>query len=317
MQVFEALSDVPDEFGPSAVTIGKFDGVHAGHRAVIKELRMLAAERGLVPSLVTFDRHPLAVLDPQRCPASLLSREQKLERLEQAGVGAVLVLPFTIDLSRQSPEEFVQRVLVSALKAQLVLVGNDFRYGFRGGGTVETLREAGREFGFEVRLIDEVRAGMGRRASSSWAREAIEAGQVREAAAVLGYLPAVRSIVVPGERRGRELGYPTANLRPNPEGLIPADGIYAGWLTVDGTTYPAAISVGNNPTFEGVPERQVEAYVLDEDIDLYGRTVEVAFAEHIRGMVKFDSIDDLVDQLADDVAKTRELLGVERPARRE
>jgi riboflavin kinase/FMN adenylyltransferase len=141
-------------------------------------------------------------------------------------------------------------------------------------------------------------------------REALVAGNVREATEVLGYPPTVRSVVVPGERRGRELGFPTANLMPAPEGMIPADGVYAGWLTVDDVTYPAAISVGNNPTFEGVPARQVEAYVLDQDFDLYGKTVAVSFAEHLRGMEKYDSIDALVAQLGDDVSRTRAVLGV-------
>lgn len=310
MLVFDSLAEVPAGFGPSAVTIGKFDGVHSGHRTVIAELRRIAAERGLVPTLITFDRHPLALLDPAHCPENLLSPQQKIEKLSEAGVGATLMLPFDRSFSELSPEDFVATVLVGALNAKVVLVGSDFRYGSRGSGTVATLEAAGARFGFDVHLVGEVVAGAGRRASSSWVREALARGDVREAAEVLGYLPTVRSIVVPGERRGRELGFPTANLKPGPEGLIPADGVYAGWLKVDGTTYPAAISVGNNPTFEGVPARQVEAYVLDEDIDLYGKTVEVAFAEHLRGMVKFDSIDELIAQLGNDVAQTRVVLGV-------
>lgn len=310
MQVFSSLAEVPRDFGPSAVTIGKFDGVHTGHRAVIDELRMLAAERGLTPTVITFDRNPLAILDPERCPEYLLSPRQKLEKLSEAGVGATLVIPFDKAFSQSPPEEFVSRVLVDALHARLVLVGRDYRYGVRGSGNVETLKESGAREGFEVRLVDEVRAGQGRRASSSWVREALAAGNVREATEVLGYPPTVRSVVVPGERRGRELGFPTANLKPGPEGMIPADGVYAGWLTVDGKTFPAAISVGNNPTFDGVPARQVEAYVLDQDFDLYGKTVSVAFAEHLRGMEKFDSIDGLVAQLGDDVSRTRAALGV-------
>ena len=310
MEVFFSLDEVPAGFGPSAVTVGKFDGVHTGHRAVIEELRMLAAERNLTPTIITFDRHPLAVLDPDKCPESLLSLQQKLEKLDEAQVAATLVIPFDRQFSMRSPESFVTDVLVDALNAKLVLVGGDFRYGSRGMGNVESLQESGARHDFEVRLVDDVRRGTGRRASSSWVREALAAGRVSEAAEVLGYAPAVRSVVVPGERRGRELGFPTANLAPGPEGLIPADGIYAGWLTVDGTSYPAAISVGNNPTFVGVPARQVEAHVLDQDFDLYGKTVEVAFVEQLRGMVKYDSVDALVAQLGDDVSKTRDILGV-------
>lgn len=312
MQIFNSLSEVPAEFGPSVVTIGKFDGVHSGHRAVISQLRKLADARGLTPTVVTFDRNPLALLDPARCPENLLSTQQKCERLAEAGAGAVLIIPFDREFSQQDSAAFVKTVLVDALHAQLVLVGSDFRYGARGTGTVATLTAEGSDLGFDVRQVADVRSGDGRRASSSWIREALAAGSVAEAAAMLGYLPTVRSVVVPGERRGRELGFPTANLRANPEGLIPADGVYAGWLSVDGATYPAAISVGNNPTFDGVPERQVEAHLLDQDIDLYGKTVEVAFAAHLRGMVKFDSVDALVDTLRDDVARTRTVLGVGR-----
>jgi len=259
---------------------------------------------------VTFDRHPLAHLDPARAPEALISTEQKLERLEGAGVQATLIVAFDESFAAQTPEEFVENILVGALGARLVFVGSDFRYGHRGVGTVETLQHAGRVHGFEVRLVDDVRAAEGRRASSTWIREALAAGNVREATEVLGMQPTVRSVVVPGEKRGRELGFPTANLRPRPEGFIPADGVYAGWLTVDGTTYPAAISIGNNPTFEGVPERQVEAYVLDQDIDLYGRTVEVTFTERLRGMVKYTTVEALIDQLRDDVADTRRVLGL-------
>ena len=310
MQVFAAVADVPPGFGPSAVTVGKFDGVHTGHRAVIDALRALGEARGLTPTVITFDRHPAEVLNPAHAPEYLLSPQQKLEKLQNAGVAATLVIPFDRKFSQSPPEDFVTRVLVEALDARLVLVGSDFRYGARGSGTVETLTASGAVHGFEVHLVDDVLTGEGRRASSSWVREALAAGNVREASEVLGYLPSVRSVVVPGERRGRELGYPTANLKPGPEGMIPADGVYAGWLTVDDRTYPAAISVGNNPTFEGVPARQVEAYVLDQDFDLYGKTVTVSFADHLRGMVKFDSVDALVDQLGDDVRRTRAALDV-------
>jgi riboflavin kinase/FMN adenylyltransferase len=309
MHLYTSLDQVPEGFGPSAVTIGKFDGVHSGHRAVIGELISLAQSQELVPTVVTFDRHPLALLRPESCPESLISNEQKIERLADAGVQATLILTFDRAFSQQTPEDFVKRVLVDALHARIVFVGSDFRYGTKGGGNVETLTAAGIHYGFEVHLVDDVRAREGRRASSTWIREELAAGHIREATELLGALPSVRSTVVHGEMRGRELGFPTANLKPDPEGLIPADGVYAGWLTVDGVTYPAAISVGNNPTFEGVPARQVEAYVLDQDIDLYGKTVEVAFVDRVRGMTKFDGIDELIAGIGSDVLRVREILG--------
>lgn len=313
MRFYTSLDQVPADFGPSAVTIGKFDGVHSGHRAVIGELLAMAGPLGLIPTVVTFDRHPLALLNPEICPPSLISNDQKVERLAAAGVQTTLMLPFDRAFSEQQPEDFVHRVLVDALHARIVFVGSDFRYGAKGKGDVDTLTAAGHEFGFEIRLVDEVRAREGRRASSTWIREALAAGNVREAGELLGALPTVRSVVVRGEQRGRTLGYPTANLRPGPEGLIPADGVYAGWLSVDGETWPAAISVGDNPTFEGVPARQVEAYVLDQDIDLYDKTVEVSFAEFIRGMKKFSGVDALVAEIERDVSRVRELLEVRHP----
>jgi riboflavin kinase/FMN adenylyltransferase len=309
MHVYTSLDQVPVGFGPSAVTIGKFDGVHSGHRAVIGELISLAKTKDLVPTVVTFDRNPLALLRPENCPESLISTEQKIERLADAGVATTLILTFDRALSEQSPEDFVKRVLVDALHAGIVFVGSDFRYGTKGGGNVETLRAAGAEYGFDVHLVDDVRAGEGRRASSTWIREELAEGHIREATELLGALPSVRSTVVHGEMRGRELGFPTANLRPEPEGLIPADGVYAGWLTVDDVTYPAAISVGNNPTFDGVPARQVEAHVLDQDIDLYGKTVEIAFVDRVRGMTKFAGIDELIEGIRNDVLRVREILG--------
>lgn len=313
MQFYTSLGQVPADFGPSAVTIGKFDGVHSGHRAVIGELLAVAGPLGLVPTVVTFDRHPLAVLHPSAVPPALISNEQKVERLAAAGVQATLMLAFDRALSQQAPEDFVQHVLLDALHAKIVFVGSDFRYGVKGSGNVETLTEAGAKHGFEIRLVDEVRAREGRRASSTWIREALAAGNVREAGELLGALPTVRSVVVRGEQRGRALGFPTANLRPGPEGLIPADGVYAGWLSVDGEKLPAAISVGDNPTFEGVPARQVEAHVLDRDIDLYDKTVEVSFVDYIRGMRKFAGVTELIAEIEHDVSMVREILGVSHP----
>ena len=292
MQFFDDLSEVPADFGPSAVAIGKFDGVHAGHRSVIAELRAVARRESLAATIVTFDRHPLSLLRPESCPPPLVSNAQKVELLAETGVDATLMLTFDRAFSEQPPEVFVRRILVDALHATVVMVGADFRFGARGAGTVDTLRELGRQYGFTVDVIgDVVEPVTGsdnvRRASSTWIRELLAEGRVAEAAVVLGHEPSVRGVVVMGAQRGRELGYPTANLSPRIEGYIPGDGVYAAWFTADGRRYGAAVSIGNNPTFAGVPEKQVEAHVLDETIDLYGKTVEIAFVEYIRGQVKY------------------------------
>jgi riboflavin kinase/FMN adenylyltransferase len=308
MITFSTLSDIPEGFRPSAVTIGKFDGVHAGHRAVITRLRAAAAQENLRSVVVTFDRHPLALLSPEKCPDALVGADQKLDLLAGTGVDATLLLTFDRELSLQSPEDFVTSILVDALSARLVLVGHDFRFGHRGAGDVRLLIELGEKYGFSVEVIADVTPKDGRRVSSTWIRELLSQGSVSDAAVLLGHAPSVRGMVVHGAKRGRELGYPTANLSPESHGLIPADGVYAGWLKVGDTRFPAAISVGNNPTFDGVAQKQVEAYVLDEEIDLYDQIVEVEFVERIRGMVAFTGIEPLIVQMGDDVERVRQLL---------
>jgi len=308
VKIYKGLGGVPAGFGPSAVTIGKFDGVHQGHRAVIGRLRSIAEAQGLRSAVVTFDRNPLALLAPDKCPDALVSVRQKLELLATTGIDATLMLPFDRALASVPATEFVERVLVDTLSARAVLVGRDFRYGARGAGDVDLLIDLGATFGFTVEVIDDVTPEGGRRVSSTWVRELLAEGDVRHATELLGHTPTVSGIVVHGAARGRELGFPTANLTPESEGLIPADGVYAGWLTDAGTRYPAAISVGDNPTFEGVAKKQVEAYVLDRELDLYDHVVDIEFVERIRGMVAFTNIPDLIDTIRSDVDRSREIL---------
>lgn len=322
MIVFRDPAEVPRDFGPSVVAIGKFDGVHTGHRAVIDRARVDAAAAGARVVAVTFDRNPLAVLRPDLCPDSLVGPEQKLRLLAETGVDATLMLTFDETLAALPARAFVEHVLVGALAVRLVMVGSDFRFGRGGSGDPEFLRTLGAELGFDVEVVDDVRAAdAGRRVSSTWVRELLADGAVENAARVLGRPHAVRAEVVHGLKRGRALGYPTANLAADLEGFVPADGVYAGWLVDHGARggadalrssirYPAAISVGTNPTFDDVPVRQVEAYVLDEtDLDLYGHVVDVQFVARIRGMQAFDGIDPLIAQMGQDVADVRAALG--------
>jgi len=320
--VFRAPDEVPADFGPSVVIIGKFDGVHSGHRAVIAKARVDAAASGARVVAVTFDRNPLALLRPQICPESLVGVEQKLRLLADAGVDATLMLTFDRALADLGAREFVEHVLVGALGVRVVMVGGDFRFGRGGAGDTGLLRELGGEFGFDVDVVDDVRAiDAGRRVSSTWVRELLDAGDVAGAARLLGRPHAVRGEVVHGLKRGRALGFPTANLSAELEGFVPAEGVYAGWLVDEGkpgdgaseprssVRYPAAISIGTNPTFDDVEARQVEAYVLDEtELDLYGHVVEIEFVSRIRGMVAFEGIEPLIQTIAADVAKVREEL---------
>lgn len=325
MIVFDDPAEVPHGFGPSAVTIGKFDGVHAGHRAVLTELMKVAHREGLRSVAVTFDRHPLAYHAPEKSPASLVSLHQKVELLERVGLDATVVLAYGRELASQSADEFVERLLVKRLNARVVLVGRDFRYGAGNTGDIETLIRQGDQRGFRVLVIDDVTPEDERRVSSTWIRELLQRGDVAAAGRLLGHLPAVSGEVVRGQQRGRALGYPTANLTAELEGFVPADGVYAGWLVDEGpadavipegfvaprrtTRYPAAISVGTNPTFDDVPTRQVEAYALDEtDLDLYGHRVEIQFVQRLREMVAFDGIDALIARMTEDVAEARAFL---------
>jgi riboflavin kinase/FMN adenylyltransferase len=316
------LSQIPDGYGPSVVTLGNFDGVHKGHRAVLAEVVRLAREAaadgpddsGRAQAVaVTFEPHPVAVLHPERAPQIITSPGQRLDLLAATGLDAVLVMEFTHDLALWSPERFVIEVFVKALGASVVVVGEDTRFGVRNSGNVDTLRQLGVEHGFEVLALTDI--GEGGRWSSSRVRGLVTTGDVAGAAAILGRPHRVGGEVVHGDHRGRELGYPTANLSQESEGLIPADGVYVGRLvrptlpeSDPDRALPAAISVGTNPTFEGT-QRRVEAYVLDRsDLDLYGETVFVEFIEHLRPTEKFDSIEDLLRQIADDVERVRAVL---------
>ena len=314
MQTFTSTSEVPQGFGPSAVTIGKFDGMHLGHRAVVAALLDLARERALTSTVVTFDRNPLSLLRPGICPPALASNTQKLESLADAGVDATLLVHFDHEFSALTAAEFMQQILVDSLHAAVLLVGADFRFGHGGEGTVDTLRDFGRSHGIDVLVVDDVVRADSRRVSSTSVRELIIAGKVAEAAVLLGALHSIRGTVVHGAQRGRTLGYPTANLSPTVEGLVPADGVYAAWMTVDGVRYPSAVSVGNNPTFDRVPAKQVEAHAIDADVDFYDRAAELSFVDFIRGMRKFDGAAALVVQMAADESDVRSVLGVAQKA---
>lgn len=308
MRVWRGLEDIgPDEVGGrTVVTIGNFDGVHRGHQQVITQVVARARETRSEAVVTTFDPHPMTVIHPDSAPLRLTSLARRIGILETLGVGAVLVLPFSRELSRWEPDEFVRKVLVEGLRAAEVHVGESFRFGHRAAGTVDTLREAGARYGFAVVAVP--LAGDTARWSSTYVRECLAEGDTVTAAAVLGRPHRVEGPVVEGDKRGRELGYPTANLALDDDVAIPADGVYAGWLVrADGDRLPAAVSIGTNPTFGGTA-RRVEAYALDrDDLELYGECVGVEFAERLRDTVTFSGVEPLVEQMARDVARAREL----------
>ena len=319
---WHGLDDIPADLGPTVVTLGNFDGVHRGHREVLTRVVREATLRGATPVAVTFEPHPIAVLYPDRAPAAVMSLGQRLDALEAVGLGATLVLEFTAEFARQTPEEFVRATFVEALGAVAVVVGKDTRFGVRNSGDVDTLRELGETHGFEVLALDDIGEGDATtRWSSTQLRAELLEGAVAHAAQILGRPHRVAGTVVHGDHRGRELGYPTANLSQDHEGLVPADGVYAGWLlrldvAPDGPDriLPAAVSVGTNPTFDG-QQRRVEAYVLDRtDLDLYGERVVVEFVDRLRPTLRFDGVDALVEQMAQDVDRCREILSAIVPS---
>ena len=302
------------------LTIGAYDGVHLGHRSVISEVRRRAAHRGARSAVITFDRHPAQVIRPDSAPLLLTDLDLKLELLEDTGVDAVLVIHFDADRARERAEDFVQRVLVDCLRATEVVVGEDFHFGHRRLGNVALLEELGAAAGFEVcgyKLVgpDGIAARDDAQVSSTAIRRALHEGRLAEANLMLGRPHEMRGPVVPGDQRGRQLGFPTANVGIGAQMLMPADGIYAGWLQrrdhPGSEPLPAAIYVGARPTFyEDTALTLLEVHVLDFAGDLYGEQVGVTFTHRIRPDVRFASVDELVVQLRADCDEARRLLGV-------
>lgn len=321
MQVWHDVAEIDARLGSSVVTIGNFDGVHLGHRHVVARSREVATGLGGLPVMaVTFDPHPLSVVAADKAPQTLVSLDRRLELLAVAGADAVLVVAFTPEFAQVSAEDFVTDLVLGQLSAAAVVVGENFRFGRRALGDLALLRRLCEPRG--VPVVGLPLDGSGGRESQAWSssyvRERIASGDVTAAADALGRAFSIHGRVVQGEQRGRELGYPTANV-PVETSLtaVPSDGVYAGWLrrldSADAPWWPAAISVGTNPTFDG-HVRQVESYVLDRtDLELYGVDVEVAFVERLRGQVRFDSIDALVEQMKADVDQSRSLLAATVP----
>jgi riboflavin kinase / FMN adenylyltransferase len=299
----------------TVVTIGAYDGVHLGHRSVIRLVRQRAAERGLRSAVVTFDRHPASVVRPESAPRLLTDLEQKLELLAATGIDYCLVIAFDEARRQESAEDFVKEVLVDCLNAADVVVGEDFHFGHRRAGNVPLLRRLGAELGFEVDGIELVGTENGSGGghapvSSTRIRRALVERDLALANSLLGRDYEVRGVVALGDKRGRELGFPTANVSVPGDILLPADGIYAGWFErPDGSVHASAISLGRRPTFYVEAHVSLlEAHLLDFDGDLYGEHVKVRFVARLRDQVRFDSVDALVEQIGRDVDQARGLL---------
>jgi riboflavin kinase/FMN adenylyltransferase len=307
---WRGVESAPAGWGRCVVTIGVFDGVHRGHQQIIGAAVARARALGVPAVVLTFDPHPSEVVRPGSHPPMLTGQHVKAQLLESLGVDVMCVLPFTLEFSRMAPDEFVHAVLVERLHARVVIVGENFRYGQKAAGDVAALTASGKRFGFTVEGVP-LQGTEDTTWSSTYVRSCVDAGDVEGAAAALGRDHRVDGVVVRGDQRGRDLGYPTANLEPLPWSAVPADGVYAGrLLRARGPALPAAISIGTNPTFAG-RERRVEAYVLDAEpgLDLYGEHVGLSFAARLRDTLRFDGVEPLIAQMAEDVSRARVLLG--------
>jgi riboflavin kinase/FMN adenylyltransferase len=315
VQRWRGVDGAPPGWGRSVVTIGVFDGVHRGHQQIISHTVERARAAGLASVLVTFDPHPSEVVRPGSHPAILTESSRKAELIEALGVDVLCVIPFTVDFSHLSAETFVHDVLVEHLHASAVVVGENFRFGHKAAGDVPLLARLGRRFGFTVEgapLVTSEDTALPATLSSTYIRSCVDAGDVASATAALGRPHRLEGIVVRGDQRGREIGFPTANLSLAPHVAVPADGVYAAWLARragHGRPGPAraAVSIGTNPTFNG-RERRVEAYILDFDGDLYGERLALDFVRRLREQRTYDGVGPLVAQIEKDVAETRTAL---------
>ena len=301
------LSQLPSDVEGAVVTIGKFAGVHLGHQALLAQTIDLAEGAGLASVVLTFDRHPASLFNPDEAPLPIIGKHQKRHLLTEAGIDIEVEIAFDDGLSSMDPADFATRVLAEALKAKIVVVGEDFRFGQHGVGDVDLLRELGSTLGFRVSVMPEQSLG-GEKVSSTRIRRLLDEGNVVAAAELLGRPHLTTGIVEHGLKIGRQIGFPTANMSREAEGYLPLDGVYAGWLYADGERYPAALSVGINDTVQAVP-RLIEAYVLDRtDLDLYDKIVTLEYVDFIRPAAKFDGLEALVQAIRADVERIRQVL---------
>lgn len=308
LTVYRGLDEVPEDFGPSVVTIGVFDGVHRGHQALMRRVVELGRGHDATPVVATFDRHPLEVIAPDKAPRPLSTLPQRARLMAALGIEVLVVMTFDDVFRHLTPEEFVRQILVEDLRAVHTVVGANFTFGHKRAGTIETLESLGAAHGFGVTVFEMQQGVDADVVSSTLIRRHIAAGEVEQAHKELDHPYVLEGMVVRGAARGAALGFPTANLRVPSKMLLPRIGVYAGWMVHDELRSPAAINVGVNPTFEERDEPIVEVHVIDFSGDLYGEIVEVEFTHRLRDEQRFDSADALVEQMKADVARARELL---------
>ena len=303
MLIYNHWSEMNNKYAKLVVGMGNFDGVHLGHQKLIEEVKALAAEIGGTPALITFKPHPMAIIKPDQCPPLLLSQKHKQELIAATQIEVLLQLTFDHEFAKIPPEEFVENILCEGLGAKGVVVGFNFTFGRFGRGTPELLESMAEKCGYKLVIVPPVKVGR-EAVSSTLIREKLSAGEVAKAAEYLGYYPFAEGQVVPGDKRGAGLGYPTANIGIGDNALIPANGVYSVIAELSGKSYPGLANVGYKPTFDG-GDRIIETHLLDFERDLYGQEIKIRFVDRLREEKKFSSSEELVKQIEKDIALAR------------
>ena len=299
MKIVRGFPEKEDRIKTPVIALGNFDGVHLGHQEILKRVVEKAKKKGGTGIVVTFEPHPLKILSPEKCPPLIISFRDKAELLEQVGIDILICLHFDREFSELSPSEFVNKIIIEGIGAKEVLVGYDFAFGKKRGGDTNTLKKLGERLGFNVNIVEPISVE-NKIVSSTLIRNLIKEGNVREAAVYLGRHYSIRGRIVGGDKRGKKLGFPTANIHPHHE-LIPKDGVYIGEVRLhDNKNYKSLINVGTRPTF-GEHDLNIEAFILDFDKDIYGEFLKVAFLERIRDEIRFETSELLIKQMNKDL----------------
>lgn len=293
------LSNYKESRFPTAVALGNFDGIHIGHRSLIESMVEESKRLNLKPSLLLFSNHTRSLVD-KHTPKSITSLEQKLEILEGLGVELVYIMEFDKDIRGLSPADFVEKILIDKMNTELIVVGFDYRFGYKASGDTEDLEKLSKKFNYKLKVIHPIKDG-DTVVSSSKIRELIREGRVEEAESFLGRPYSIQGKVIPGESRGSKLGFPTANIDLTHNYVLPKTGVYYSQTKFDGKTYKSATDIGYNPTFNGNETIKIETYILDFKGDIYGKTIEISFKKFLRDDIKFNNVNDLISQMEADV----------------
>ncbi|MDD2585207.1 MAG: bifunctional riboflavin kinase/FAD synthetase [Syntrophomonadaceae bacterium] len=307
MEIVKEINNFKPSNRPLYLALGNFDGVHKGHKKIITELVEKAKKNGAIAAALIFDPHPAKVLNPDKAPKLLVNSERKAELLKELGLDILIYHTFNKDISKCSPEDFVKKILLDNLKVKEVFVGFNYSFGYKGAGNPALLEELGDKFNYKVNIIPPVKVN-GEIASSSLVRQALDAGEVEKAFSMLGYYPMLEGIVIEGEHRGATIGFPTANLGVNPDFNIPAKGVYAAKAQLEDEFFNCVVNIGTKPTFHKDYPISIESHFLNFNRDIYSKSVKLYFIQKLRNQKRFESIEELTDQIKLDCAMAEKII---------